>query len=77
MVLGGPPPPLPRFQKGCPALQIALEEYTPDDVDRRPAAMKFSDPLFKKNWDLALSPVGAGLAGSQCTYMKSPPVCAP
>lgn len=64
-------------KKGCPALQIALEDYTPDDAENhhRPPAAKFSDAANRANWDVPLVGVDAKLAGAQCTYTSVPPVC--
>jgi len=65
--------------KGCPALQIAFEDYTPDDAPdhHRPPTADFSEPDIKKDWEVALNPVGADLSGKQCNYTKVPVVCAP
>jgi hypothetical protein len=53
--------------KGCPALQIAFEDYTPGDASdhHRPPADDFSNPEIRKDWDVALDPlVGTGLSGA-------------
>jgi hypothetical protein len=63
--------------KGCPALQIALDSYTPDDAPdhHRPAAVKFSDPDNRKDWEVPLSPTDTELSGKQCHYTSLPVSC--
>ena len=65
--------------KGCPALQIAFEDYTPDDAadHHRPPAGLFSDSEEKQAWAVPLAPVSEGLSGKQCNYTTAPAVCAP
>lgn len=65
--------------KGCPALQIAFENYTPDDAPdhHRPPADDFSNSEVKKDWEVPLDPVAEGLSGKQCRYTSVPVACAP
>ncbi|MBY0274123.1 hypothetical protein K2Z84_02185 [Candidatus Binatia bacterium] len=65
--------------KGCPALQIAFESYTPDDAPdhHRPPADDFSNPEIAKDWQVPLNPVSASLSGQQCSYTSLPVACGP
>ncbi len=65
--------------KGCPALQIALDDYAPDDAPdhHRPPADEFSHPDIKKDWDVPLDAAALKLSGKQCNYTDVPPRCAP
>jgi len=64
--------------KGCPAVEIAFENYEPDDAPdhHRPTPNLFSaDPSY--NWNVPFNLEDASISGQQCHYADQPPLTCP